>query len=407
MADLEAPDRIEILGADFFADPHAHYRRWREGGPVRQVRFPDGVVRWVVLGYAEGRAALNDSRLRKDAEHATALLNDKRGLPPATTGHMVLLSNMLNTDPPHHTRLRKLATRAFTPRRVAALRPRIEEITAGLLDAMAGRDEVDLLHDFAEPLPITVICELLGVPFDDRADFQRWTRAIVSVSGGDDEEYTRSTAAMGAYLSRLVAAKRAQPAADLLSALADPADDGDALTDQELVGMGFLLLVAGHDTTVNLIANGTLALLRDPARLHALQAHPEAIPDAVEEFLRYDGPVNMATLRYTAEPVTIGETVIPADEFVLIALSSANRDPERYPDAESLDPDRDATGHVAFGHGIHFCVGAPLARLEAQTAFAALLSRFPNLRLSPAADTLTYHASTLMRGLTSLPVLLD
>ncbi|AYF73837.1 cytochrome P450 [Nocardia yunnanensis] len=404
MADLEAPDRIETLDAEFFADPHAHYRRWREVGPVRRVRFPDGVVRYVILSYAECRAALNDPRLRKDAVHADALLHEKRDLPVGDGTRLALLSNMLNTDPPQHTRLRKLVTKAFTPRRVAAMRPRIEEITAALLDALADRTEFDLLHDFAEPLPITVICELLGVPFEDRADFQRWTRVIVGVANGDDENNRRAAAEMADYLSGLVAAKREQPAADLLSALTVPADDGDALTDPELVGMAFLLLVAGHDTTVNLIANGTLALLRDPARLESLRKHPEAIPDAVEEFLRFDGPVNMSTLRYTAEPVTIANTVIPANEFVYIALASANRDPDRYPGADTLDPDRDASGHVAFGHGIHFCVGAPLARLEAHTAFTALLSRFPTLRLSPAADTLSYHASTLIRGLTSLPV---
>lgn len=212
---------------------------------------------------------------------------------------------------------------------------------------------------------------------------------------------------MAAYLKQLVRAKQEQPAADLLSALSVPADDGDILTESELVGMAFLLLVAGHDTTVNLIANGTLALLRNPEQLHALRADPEGIPAAVEEFLRFDGPVNMSTLRHTTEPITIAETTIPAGEFVFVALVSANRDPDRYPAPDTLDPDRDTTGHLAFGHGIHFCVGAPLARLEARIAFAGLLSRFPNLRLAPAADNLTWHQSTLIHSLQELPVLLD
>ncbi|MET8423116.1 cytochrome P450 [Nocardia sp. NPDC004860] len=405
MADTEAPDRIESIGPEFFADPHAHYRRWREHGPVRRVRFPDGVIRWVILDYAAGRAALSDPRLQKAAAVSDALLSRKRGVPQSDPNMLALLSHMLNTDPPGHTRLRKLVTRAFTPRRVAALGPRIEEITGSLLDALEGRSEVDLLREFAEPLPITVICELLGVPLGDRADFQEWTRALVAVAGLD-EDRARASEAMAVYLTQLVRAKAVQPAADLLSALAVPADDGDALTESEQVGMAFLLLVAGHDTTVNLIANGTLALLRNPAQLRALRAEPEAIPAAVEEFLRFDGPVNMSTLRHTAEPVTIAGTDIPEGEFVFVALAAANRDADRYPAPDALDPARDTTGHLAFGHGIHFCVGAPLARLEARVAFAALLSRFPDLRLSPAAEALAWHPSTLMHGLHELPVLL-
>ncbi|MGW4123433.1 cytochrome P450 family protein [Nocardia sp. NPDC004711] len=405
MADIEAPDRIESISPEFFADPHAHYRRWREHGPVRRVRFPDGVIRWVILDYAAGRAALSDPRLQKAAAVSDALLSRKRGVPQSDPNMLALLSHMLNTDPPGHTRLRKLVTRAFTPRRVAALGPRIEEITGSLLDALEGRSEVDLLREFAEPLPITVICELLGVPLGDRADFQEWTRALVAVAGLD-EDRARASEAMAAYLTQLVRAKAVEPAADLLSALAVPADDGDALTESEQVGMAFLLLVAGHDTTVNLIANGTLALLRNPAQLRALRADPEAIPAAVEEFLRFDGPVNMSTIRHTAEPVTIAGTDIPAGEFVFVALAAANRDADRYPAPDALDPARDTTGHLAFGHGIHFCVGAPLARLEARVAFAALLSRFPDLRLSPAAEALAWHPSTLMHGLHELPVLL-
>lgn len=403
MADLEALDRIESLGPEFFADPHAHYRRWREDGPVRQVRFPDGIVRWVVLDYAAGRAALNDPRLHKAAAVNDDLLSRKRGVPPSDPKQLAVLTHMLSTDPPGHTRLRKLVTRAFTPRRVAELAPRIEEITDGLLDALAGRGEVDLLHEFAEPLPITVICELLGVPLGDRADFQEWTRALVAVAGLE-ENRAGAAAAMADYLTGLVRAKRERPESDLLSALALPADDGDTLTETELVGMATLLLIAGHDTTVNLIANGTLALLRNPDQLRALRTDPEAIPAAIEEFLRFDGPVNMSTVRHTAEPVTIAGTDIPAGEFVFVALPAANRDPERYRDPDALDPTRDTGGHLAFGHGIHFCVGAPLARLEARIAFSALLSRFPDLRLARPAHELEWHPSTLMHGLKELPV---
>ncbi|MEC3955954.1 cytochrome P450 [Nocardia sp. CDC153] len=405
MADIEAPDRIESIGPDFFADPHSHYRRWREHGPVRRVRYPDGIVRWVILDYAAGRAALNDPRLSKNYLATNSLLADKRGLPHPDPRDLVLFNNMLNIDPPDHTRLRKLIMRAFTPRRVAELTPRIEEIAAALLDALDGRDEADLLRDFAEPLPITVICELLGVPLADRANFQAWTKALVAVAGVEEERES-ATRAMGDYLTRLVREKAERPTADLLSALAVPADDGDALTETEQVGMAFLLLVAGHDTTVNLIANGTLALLRNPDQWRALRAEPELIPTAVEEFLRFDGPVNISTIRYTSEPVTIAGVDIPAGEFVFIALIAANRDEDRYPNPDTLDITRDTSGHIAFGHGIHFCVGAPLARIEARVAFSALLSRFPNLRLAPRDAALTWHPSTLIHSLQELPVLL-
>ncbi|MFJ4659003.1 cytochrome P450 [Nocardia sp. NPDC088792] len=411
MADIAAPDRaettedIETIGAEFFADPHAQYRRWRARGPVLRVLFPDGVIRWVIVGHAEARAALADPRLHKDATLVDRLITAKRQVPPSDPRALALLTHMLNTDPPDHTRLRKLVSKAFTTRRIAALRPRIEDITATLLDAVATRDEVDLLHEFAVPLPITVICELLGVPVSDRDAFQEWTKALVGVVGLE-EERARATAAMTAFLSGLIRAKRAEPGEDLLSGLIEPADDGDALTESELVAMAFLLLVAGHETTVNLIGNGTLALLLDPPRLRALRADLDLVPAAVEEFLRYDGPVNMATIRYTVEPITVGDTEIAPGELVYIALSAANRDPQRYPAPDELETERDTTAHLAFGHGIHFCLGAPLARLEAQIAFTALLQRFPHLRLSPTANP-TWQVSTLIRGMLELPVRLD
>ncbi|WP_405136971.1 cytochrome P450 [Nocardia sp. NBC_01388] len=403
MVDIDTPDRIETIGADFFADPHRHYRRWREYGPVRRVRFPDGVIRWVILGHAEGRAALADPRLRKNIAHVEALVSAKRQTPPMDPRQIALLTHMLNIDPPDHSRLRKLVSTAFTAHRVAALRPRIEQITSALLDGIDGRDEVDLLREFAVPLPITVICELLGVPPTERDDFQQWTQDLVGVVGRE-EERTRASLAMIAYLTRLVRAKQATPADDLLSGLVQVGEDGDALTEPELVAMSFLLLVAGYETTVNLIANGTYALLQHPDRFHALRADPDAIPAAVEEFLRYDGPVNLSTVRFTTEPIHIADITIPPGELVYIALEAANRDPARYPTPDTLDPTRDTSAHLAFGHGIHFCLGAPLARMEAHIAFSGLLHRFPNLHLSPTADTINWQSSTLIRGLLQLPV---
>ncbi|MFB7874836.1 cytochrome P450 [Nocardia sp. NPDC056064] len=404
MADLSAPSRIESLGTEFFDDPHAHYRRWRAAGPVHRVRFPDEVVRWVIVGYPEARAALADPRLRKDMARAAAILDGKRDADPIDPESLVLLTHMLSTDPPGHTRLRKLVNKAFTTRRVAGLRPRIEQITEDLLDAMATAAEVDLMDVFANPLPVTVICELLGVPFADRADFQSWTRSLVGVPGEADEERSAAAKAMTRYLSELVRAKQSHPADDLLSHLVLADDEGDRLTDHELVAMAFLLLVAGHETTVNLIGNGVYALLRHPDQWRALVADPAGVPAAVEEFLRFDGPVDMATVRFTAEPVTVGDTEIPEGELVYVALSAANRDPARFSDPDALTVDGPASGHLAFGHGIHFCVGAPLARLEAEIAFTALQRRYPGLRLADPASNPHWQTSTLIRGLRELPV---
>lgn len=406
MADTRAPVSIEKIGDDFFADPHAYYRRWREIGPVLNIRLPRaGIPAWVIIGYDEGRAALTDPRLRKNVPGLRAIFARKNPAARANPGSFDLSAHMLNSDPPDHTRLRKLVNRAFTVRSVAALRPRIQEITDTLLDAMAERDEVDLIGSFAVLLPVTVICELLGVPFEDRSDFQRWTKLLIGGAATTEEEVVVAGTEMSEYLRRLVQAKRAEPGEDLLSGLVHTRDeDDDRFTEQELVSMAFLLLVAGHETTVNLIANGTLALLRNPVQMRALRENPDDVPAAVEEFLRYDGPVGWATVRYTEEPVRIAGVEIPAGELVYIALGAANRDPDHFPDADALDVTTDAGPHLAFGHGIHYCVGAPLARLEADIAFRTLLRRFPNLRPSTSAPAPVWQPSLLIHGMTTLPV---
>ncbi|MFC4373792.1 cytochrome P450 [Nocardia halotolerans] len=403
MADLSAPARVETIGADFFDDPHTHYRRWRAAGPAHRVRFPDDVIRWVIVGYAEARAALADPRLQKNTVRADEILRGKRDGTPTDANTMALLQHMLSTDPPEHTRLRKLVNKAFTTRAVAALRPRIEQITEELLDAQTGSGAVDLMETFANPLPVMVICELLGVPYGDREDFQAWTRALVGVVG-EEEHRPAAAAAMAEYLANLVRAKQSRPADDLLSQLALADEDSDRLTDRELVSMAVLLLIAGHETTVNLIGNGAYALLRHPGQWAALRADPAGVPAAVEEFLRFDGPIDMATLRFTAEPVTVGGIEIPDGEIVYVALAAANRDPARFADPDELTVDGPTAGHLAFGHGIHFCVGAPLARLEADIAFTALLRRYPDMRLADPAATAHWQTSTLMRGLLDLPV---
>jgi cytochrome P450 len=282
------------------------------------------------------------------------------------------------------------------------MRPRIEQLAADLADQMAaGPPEVDLLDSFAFPLPMTVICDLLGVPDDERTNFRRWSNTLLS--DGPPADRTAAGIAMAQYLGALVADKRARPADDMLSAIVAVSEDADRLSADETVSMAFLLLVAGHETTVNLIGNGMLALLRHPERLAELRADPDLTPRAVEEFLRFDGPVDLATFRHTTEPVEIGGTVIPPGEVVLVALASANRDPDQYPAADELDLHRDA-GHLAFGYGLHHCLGAPLARLEGDVAFRTLLARFPDLALACEPDQLTWRSSILLRGLTRLPV---
>jgi cytochrome P450 len=396
----------EQLGADYFQNPHGYFARMREEGPVTPAVMPDGDRVWLVTRYAEVRAALADPRLHKDW---AGKLTEPGWVPDEVMGYLNV--HMLNADPPDHTRLRKLVTKAFTARRVAGLRPRVEAITASLLDAAeargpedAGREDViDLIEAFAFPLPVTVICELLGVPTRDQAQFRRWSNTMLA-SEGEPGSFRAAGEAMYHYFTRLIAAKRARPADDMLSALIHARDSGDSLDEREVIAMLWLLLVAGHETTTNLIASGTLALLTNPVELERLRSDPSLLPGAVEELLRFVNPLNHATERFTLEPVEIGGVTIPAREWVLCVTSSANRDPDRFSDPDRLDLGRDAVGHVAFGHGIHYCLGAPLARLEGEVAFGALLSRFPGLSLAADPSALRWRASSLIHGLERLPV---
>ena len=392
---MTAPDlAVERLGADYFADPYSVHARLRARRPVTPVVLPGGMGTWLITGYAEARAALADPRLSKHMP----------GWHPEPDSIFAALDlHMLNSDPPDHERLRKLVNKAFTARRVQRLRPRISAITAGLLEDMSTRTEADLLASFAFPLPITVICELLGIPAGDRDDFRTWSATIVANTAAPEVFQAHATA-MIRYFTALLADKRREPADDLLSALIVARDEGDSLSEHELVSMAFLLLVAGHETTVNLIASGVLALLLNPAELARLRAEPALIGGAVEELLRYVNPVNHTTFRCAAEPVEIGGVRISRGDPVLVALSGANRDPARFGDPDRLDLGRDSAGHLAFGHGIHYCLGAPLARLEAEIAVSALLARFGSISLAVPAESLRWRPSTLIHGLEALPV---
>jgi cytochrome P450 len=361
--------------------------------------MPNGVRGWLVTRYADVRAALADPRLIKDRRKFYG------GQAPGwqSTAEAILSGHMLNLDPPDHERLRRLVSKAFTRRRVERLRPRVEEITGSLLDSLSGADQADLLETFVFPLPMSVISELLGVPAEDRDNFRAWSAAVVSATGGS-AELAASSEAMIEYLTTLLRDKRAAPADDLLSALIQAREAGDRLSEVELLAMVFLLLVAGHETTVNLLASGTLALLLNPAERDRLLADRSLLPGAVEELLRYVSPVNTATVRFTIEPADIGGVTIPRGQVVLVALSGANWDPARYPSPDKLDLTRDASGHLALGHGIHFCLGAPLARMEAAIALGALLDRFPSMTLAVPPTSLRWRSSTLIRGLAALPV---
>jgi cytochrome P450 len=402
-----AADDQLILDERHLSCPHEFLKLLREERPVIRVTAPPGISAWLVTRHQDARAALADPRLAKSSASIYRLV--ERHMISKDHVHVAageaFGEHMLNSDPPDHTRLRRLVGRAFTARRVAQLRPRIEQITDELLGAMETKaagtgGEVDLLDTFAFPLTITVICELLGVPPASCDDFRRWSKTLLST--GPAPLRSAASESMYAYIQNLVDDKRCHPGDDVLSTIVEASEDADQLTDREAVSMVFLLLSGGHETTVNLIGNGVVALLRHPDQLAALRNDPSLTPKAVEELLRYDGPVNMASYRYTTEPVVIGGTTIPADEFVFVSVASANRDADHYPDADRLDIHREGAGSLAFGHGIHYCLAAPLARLEGEIAFNALLARFPHLRLARDPDELSWRSSFNFNGLNEL-----
>ena len=329
------------------------------------------------------------------------------GLPgPAFARHM------LSVDPPDHTRLRGLAAAAFSRSRVTALRPRVQAIVDGLLDELQDRGDtvVDLVAGFAFPLPFTVISELLGIPEPDRAELGAWFTTLLAPASAPEPppSAVAASANIVRYLTELLARKRVEPGEDLITDLVRAGDERAALNQQEMLSTIFQLVVAGHDTTTSLIGNGTVALLRHPDQRAALVADPGLLPRAIEEILRWDAPVPHSTFRYTTQDVPLGDVVIPAHTQVIISLAAANRDPDRYRDAESFDITRSDSSHLAFGHGIHHCLGARLARLEGLIAFTTLLGRFPAMRLAipPSALRWDHGDGLVLRGLTELPVIL-
>jgi cytochrome P450 len=406
---LTTNEALTSWGAYDRDDPFPLFAAVRELGSVHAVTLADGHDAWLVARYEEARAALNDARFSKDMHAALALGSDvvAEGLPgPAFARHM------LSVDPPDHTRLRRLVSAAFSPRRIEGLRPRVQSVVDDLLDDLAAlgpETRADLVAGFAFPLPFTVICELLGVPGPDRGPLGRGLVALL-VPTPTPAAYARAkeaSDAVVALLEALVEAKLRAPGDDLVSGLLSARDGDERLDNQELLSTIFQLIVAGHDTTASLIGNSVVALFRNPDQLAQLRADPGRIPAAVEECLRYDAPVPHATFRYATEPVAIGDVTIPAGAQVIICLAAANRDANRYEGSEVLDIGRAEMRHLAFGHGIHHCLGAGLARMEGQLALASLLRRFPELKLAVPVDDLHWdHGDGLvLRGLSELPVI--
>lgn len=403
------PAAPELFTWQFATDPYPAYAWLREHSPVHRTTLPSGVEAWLVTRYADAKQALADARLSKNPVHHSerAHAKGKVGIPGERSAD--LMTHLLNIDPPDHTRLRRLVSKAFTPRRVAEFAPRVQELTDRLIDGFAAKGEADLIHEFAFPLPIYAICDLLGVPAEDQDDFRDWAGMMIRHGGGPRGGVARSVKKMRAYLLELIHRKRSELGDDLISGLIRASDHGEHLTENEAAAMAFILLFAGFETTVNLIGNGTYTLLRHPEQRRRLQdslarGEREPLATAVEELLRYDGPVELATWRFATEPLTVGGQSVATGDPVLVVLAAADRDPERFADPDTLDLSRRDNQHLGYGHGIHYCLGAPLARLEAQSALATLLTRLPDLRLAAEPADLRWRGGLIMRGLRTLPV---
>ena len=397
--------RVDLTSRRFKGDPYPFYARLRAEEPVARVRLGRRRKAWLVSRYDDAVAVLKDPRLIKNKQRA---LNPQQQAaePWMPAFFRPLTRNMLDLDPPDHRRLKQLVHRAFTPRVIEEQRKRIKTLAVELLDRVSSRDRFDLIQDFALPLPSRVIAWMLGVPEQDWSRFHSWSSRIVAAD-------TSSLATLRAlpsmyrfvrYLERLITARRKDPADDLLSLLLQAREEEDALDEEEVLAMAFLLLVAGHETTVNLIGNGMLSLLSHRDQWERLCRDPALLPSAVEECLRYQSPLLMATERYASDDFHLKEAEIRRGELVFAVLASATRDEEQFPDAATFDISRSPNRHLAFGQGIHFCLGAPLARMEGAIAIGLLSHRFPHLRLAADPKDLPWRPGLVLRGLERLPV---
>ncbi|MEU9289033.1 cytochrome P450 [Streptomyces sp. NPDC048275] len=378
---------------------HAMYADLVAQGPIHPFTHPTGMSAWMVTGYAETRALLADPRLMRGGwrigPYADKLPEDvARGL--HTTA--------LFSDPPEHTRLRKLVVPVFTRRKVEKLAARIQQMTDDLLAAADQTEPIDLVTTLASPLPFNVIREMLGVPEADHVQFREWTNVVVSPGMYSFEDFEKGATAILEYSRELISARRLDPQDDLLSDLVAARDGEDRLTEDELTSMVVLLLLAGYETTVHLLSNGMRALLTHRDQLELLRDRPDLMESAIEEVLRYDGPVQITLPYRVAKPIEVGNVTLSEGDLVHFALMGVNREDEHFPSGDTLDITREANSHLAFGHGIHYCLGAPLARVEARIVFSTLLERYPRLRLAVPAEELTRIPGWLMNGVSTLPV---
>ncbi|MGW6741583.1 cytochrome P450 family protein [Streptomyces sp. NPDC055025] len=393
-----------VFGPMFVQNPYPSYDVLRTEAPVGRhavKTLASEVNAWVVTRHEDVRMLLADPTLSKDALGLPRIVERHAVHPDGSVGQNP--RSMLFSDPPHHTRLRRIVTKAFTMRRVESMRPWIERMADEVVDGIVPDAEFDLVEQIALAFPIYVIGALLGVPVTGFEDLRRWNGVLTSVRSTAAEKREAIGLAY-AHLESVVAAKRQAPTDDLVSALIEAEDDGNRLDGGELLSTLFLLMNAGYETTANMISSGVLALIQHPEQQSLLRADPALLANAVEEFLRYESPLNLATIRYTTRPVRIGDVAIPADEIVFVSLCAANRDPSVFDEPGRLDIGRSRNQHLSFGHGIHHCIGAPLARLEGEILFGRLLRRFPRWELAVPAERLVWRHSLQFRGLESLPM---
>lgn len=393
-----------LLSPEILANPHPTYHQMRAESPVCYLFDAEQKTPvWLLTRYDDCAEFLKDnSNFYKDfARH-----NQSDDTDPVRSSAAVINRHMLTVDPPDHTRLRAIVHKAFTPRMIESLGPRIQQIADDLLAKMAETDEADLIMSYAFPLPVTVIAELLGIPPEDRDRFRNWSQTIIfnSLRGEDLEAVGVAVLEFIMYFHTMFEERRAHPGDDLITGLLAAEEAGDKLDQQELISMIFLLLVAGHETTVNLIGNGTLALMQNPDQMTKLRDNPALIRPAVEEMLRYGSPVGQTSMRWAVRDLDLHGASIKEGDLVVAALIAANRDPAEFADPDRFDITRTPNRHMAFGNGIHYCLGAPLARLEGAIATQALLRRFPSLQLAVPEDTLEWTPSLLLHGLRALLV---
>jgi cytochrome P450 len=397
---------VNIASPEFRANPFPFYARLRAEAPVYRTVLPDKQAAWLITRYDDVLMVLKDEqRFSKDrlAAMTPQQLKKTPWMPPMFTP---LARTILDTDFEEHARLRGPIHLAFTPRRIEQMRARVQSLANTLLGEAERRGQMDLIHDYALQIPLTIISEMLGIPEKDRERFHRWTKLLVNLSANQNGVLPGILQLMFMlrYLRRLIQQRRADPGDDLISALAIAEEGGHRLSDNELLAMVFVLLIAGHETTINLIGSGSLALLENPDQLRLLRQRPELNKNAIEELLRYVNPVEEATERYAREDISVHGVTIPKGQMVLAVLASANRDEHIFADPDRLNLARENNKHVAFGLGVHYCVGAPLARLEGQIAIQTLVARLPNLHLVAEWQTLRWRPGLTVRGLEALPV---